>query len=149
MFLVCGQLSTIPTSRFASDFEVIGYIGKGGFGQVLKVRNKLDGVLYAVKIIKVREACPSGAVRSLVTVTLPDCAYLLWMHPQLEDDFQNRKMLREVTTISRLYHRHIVRYYQVETSLPICDKKRPCSSIFATSCVSPPLPTCRRRVGLD
>ena len=58
MFLVCGQLSTIPTSRFASDFEVIGYIGKGGFGQVLKVRNKLDGVLYAVKIIKVREAGP-------------------------------------------------------------------------------------------
>ncbi len=31
---------------------------------------------------------------------------------QLEDVAENRKILREVTTVSRLYHRHIVRYYQ-------------------------------------
>jgi eukaryotic translation initiation factor 2-alpha kinase 4 len=30
----------------------------------------------------------------------------------MEDVVENRKMLREVTTVSRLYHRHIVRYYQ-------------------------------------
>jgi hypothetical protein len=37
----------------------------------------------------------------------------------LEDDDQNKKMLREVTTISRLYHRHIVRYYQVGCTLTL------------------------------
>lgn len=40
-------------SRFQSDFEVLGKLGKGGFGEVVKARNKLDGVVYAVKIIKV------------------------------------------------------------------------------------------------
>lgn len=34
------------------------------------------------------------------------------MPTQLEDPSENRKILREVTTVSRLYHRHIVRYYQ-------------------------------------
>lgn len=40
-------------SRFQSDFEVLGKLGKGGFGEVVKARNKLDGVVYAIKIIKV------------------------------------------------------------------------------------------------
>ena len=40
-------------SRFATDFEALGKLGKGGFGEVVKAQNKLDGVVYAIKVIKV------------------------------------------------------------------------------------------------
>lgn len=40
-----------PVSRYATDFTEIGRLGKGGFGEVVKSRNKLDGGVYAVKKI--------------------------------------------------------------------------------------------------
>ena len=36
-------------SRFKSDFDVIGELGKGSFGAVYKVLSRLDGCMYAVK----------------------------------------------------------------------------------------------------
>jgi hypothetical protein len=39
-------------SRFRADFEALGKLGKGGFGEVVKAQNKLDGVVYAIKVIK-------------------------------------------------------------------------------------------------
>jgi hypothetical protein len=36
-------------SRFHSDFDVIGELGKGTFGSVFKVLSRLDGCMYAVK----------------------------------------------------------------------------------------------------
>ncbi|KAK3713919.1 eukaryotic translation initiation factor 2-alpha kinase [Vermiconidia calcicola] len=41
-----------PMSRYATDFTELGRLGKGGFGEVVKARNKLDGGVYAVKKIK-------------------------------------------------------------------------------------------------
>ena len=40
-----------PVSRYTNDFTEIGRLGKGGFGEVVKSRNKLDGGVYAVKKI--------------------------------------------------------------------------------------------------
>ncbi|CAZ82886.1 unnamed protein product [Tuber melanosporum] len=39
------------TSRYANDFTELGRLGKGGFGEVVKARNKLDGNTYAIKKI--------------------------------------------------------------------------------------------------
>ena len=55
--------------------------GKGGFGSVVKARNKLDGRIYAIKKVKLRGT---------------------------END---DKIFREVNALSRLNHRYIVRYY--------------------------------------
>ncbi|KAF9430611.1 hypothetical protein BGZ76_000773 [Entomortierella beljakovae] len=84
-----NQLNTSPStgnnlySRYRSDFEEIEFLGRGGFGEVVKARNKLDGRFYAIKKIK--------------------------LDPK--DNLTNRKILREVTTLSRLHHQFVVRYF--------------------------------------
>ncbi|KAF8758790.1 Anticodon binding domain of tRNAs [Rhizoctonia solani] len=67
-------------SRFREEWEELEFLGKGGFGSVVKAQNKLDGRIYAVKKIRLRGA----------------------------DD---AKIYREITALSRLSHRYIVRYY--------------------------------------
>lgn len=75
---------TNSTSRYSSDFEELEFLGRGGFGSVVKVRNKIDDRFYAVKKIA--------------------------LDPR--DIEYNKKILREVTTLSRLHHERIIRYYQ-------------------------------------
>eukprot|EP00042_Codosiga_hollandica_P050229 m.596051 g.596051 ORF g.596051 m.596051 type:complete len:1703 (-) comp58044_c0_seq4:40-5148(-) len=70
-------------SRYKTDFEELEQVGRGGFGFVMKVRNRLDQRVYAIKTTKVDSKKPS---------------------------FQ--KILREVALLSRLNHPHVVRYYQ-------------------------------------
>ncbi|CAE7198685.1 unnamed protein product [Rhizoctonia solani] len=67
-------------SRFREEWEELEFLGKGGFGSVVKARNKLDGRIYAVKKIRLRGA----------------------------DD---AKIYREITALSKLSNRFIVRYY--------------------------------------
>uniref|UniRef100_T1IQL0 non-specific serine/threonine protein kinase n=1 Tax=Strigamia maritima TaxID=126957 RepID=T1IQL0_STRMM len=70
-------------SRLQNEFEVLKWLGKGGFGDVLKVRNKLDGRVYAIKRI------------------------VLNQHNKL----LNKKITREVKLLSRLNHENVVRYF--------------------------------------
>ena len=69
----------------------MGVLGRGGGGEVVKVRNRLDRRIYAVK--KIILESERGAFAKAGAV-------------------QNRKLRREVTTISRMTHKNIVRYYQ-------------------------------------
>lgn len=71
-------------SRYLNDFEEIRFLGKGGFGNVVLCKNKLDGRQYAIKKIRLKD-------KSIDV---------------------NEKILREVATLSRLQHQHVVRYYQ-------------------------------------
>ncbi|GAA5826004.1 hypothetical protein JCM11251_000087 [Rhodosporidiobolus azoricus] len=68
-------------SRYRSEFEELEFLGKGGGGQVVKARNRLDNHLYAIKKIR-----------------LP------------ADKASEAKLLREVTIWSRMSHPNIVRY---------------------------------------
>ncbi|XP_019168429.1 PREDICTED: eIF-2-alpha kinase GCN2 isoform X3 [Ipomoea nil] len=73
-----------PSSRYLNDFEELQPLGHGGFGHVVLCKNKLDGRQYAVKKIRLKDK-----------------------NPPLNDH-----ILREVATLSRLQHQHVVRYYQ-------------------------------------
>lgn len=46
-----SMTSSGPFSRYKEDFVEEGRLGKGGFGEVVKARKKLDGHIYAIKKI--------------------------------------------------------------------------------------------------
>ncbi|CAH3159577.1 unnamed protein product [Pocillopora meandrina] len=77
-------ISGVPgKSRVECEFEKLQFLGRGGFGSVIKVRNKLDNCSYAVKRIPLN----------------PKSTQL------------NKTIIREVQLISRLNHENVVRYY--------------------------------------
>ncbi|KAM3955318.1 eukaryotic translation initiation factor 2 alpha kinase Gcn2 [Aphomia sociella] len=82
-------------SRLIDEFEVLAWLGQGGFGDVLKVKNKLDGGLYAIKRVKLN----------------PESVQL------------NKKITREVKLLSRLNHENVVRYYNawIESTIEMDD----------------------------
>ncbi|XP_060548861.1 eukaryotic translation initiation factor 2-alpha kinase 1 isoform X1 [Pantherophis guttatus] len=84
------------TSRYVNEFDEISRLGKGGYGTVYKVRNKLDGQFYAIKKILIKKA------------TKHDCM----------------KVLREVKVLAQLQHPNIVGYHTawMEHVQPACPK---------------------------
>ena len=84
-FKLKGQLAmdkSHSNSRYQTDFVEIKRLGKGGFGEVVQVKNNLDGRFYAIKKIKLKKGQDLG------------------------------RIMREVKTLSRMQHRHVLRYYQ-------------------------------------
>ncbi|KAJ4324106.1 eukaryotic translation initiation factor 2-alpha kinase [Neodidymelliopsis sp. IMI 364377] len=71
----------ISHSRYAEDWVEQGRLGKGGYGEVVKARNKVDNRIYAIKKIKQKSA-------SALT-----------------------EVLTEVMLLSQLNHPCVVRYY--------------------------------------
>ncbi|KAJ0355585.1 hypothetical protein KNSL1_000712 [Colletotrichum chrysophilum] len=69
------------SSRYREDFDEEGRLGKGGFGEVVKARKKLDGQIYAIKKV---------SQRSQASLT---------------------EILKEVRLLSQLSHPAVVRYY--------------------------------------
>ena len=83
---VIGRVGAeLDSSRYRQEFVEMSRLGSGASGQVWKVRNKLDRRIYAVKKIDLNAAENASVGQA--------------------------KIRREVTTISRLLHKHIVRYY--------------------------------------
>lgn len=78
------------SSRYTSDFVEAGRLGKGGFGEVVKARNKLDGRFYAIKKISQSSASALSGV------------------------------LSEIILLSRLNHPNVVRYFTawIEDEVP-------------------------------
>lgn len=68
-------------SRYETEFTEGGRLGKGGFGEVVKARHKIDGRVYAIK--KVHQA-GTGSLD---------------------------QVLSEVMLLSRISHQYVVRYY--------------------------------------
>jgi len=79
--------------RFDKQFEIIDILGKGGFGTVLKVRDRLEEQIYAVK--KVRLHLPFS--------------------DDLRRELKNHKVYREVLALASNNNsyelKHTVRYH--------------------------------------
>ncbi|CAG8976922.1 hypothetical protein HYALB_00011871 [Hymenoscyphus albidus] len=76
-------------STYHRKFEEICLLGKGGFGQVFRVRHILDQQEYAVKKIRV------------------SASQLAAIH----NEFQLQDLLNELRALAKLQHRNVVRYY--------------------------------------
>jgi len=79
-----ANTNQIYTSRYKSDFQQIKVLGKGGYGVVYLTLHKFDGRQYAVKQVFLSPSDSGG-------------------------EFD--RIMREVQTLSRMQHNHIVRYY--------------------------------------
>ncbi|VDD94685.1 unnamed protein product [Enterobius vermicularis] len=71
------------SNRLKNEFVYLDFLGKGGFGDVVLARNKLDGNDYAIKRIP--------------------------LDPR--DEKLNRKVMREAKLFSGLCHTNVVRYF--------------------------------------
>mmetsp|Transcript_21186 Transcript_21186/g.63109 ORF Transcript_21186/g.63109 Transcript_21186/m.63109 type:complete len:909 (-) Transcript_21186:252-2978(-) len=78
-----SQPGLFARSRYATEFEAIRRLGRGGFGQVVEARNMLDGMHYAIKVVTLKANVDQTAAE---------------------------KVLREVTTLASLDHGNVVRY---------------------------------------
>lgn len=76
-------------SRFQTDFDMLQCLGKGGFGVVFEVKNKLDDCKYAIK-----------------RIVLP------------KNKQSRERVMREVKTLANCEHNNIVRYFQAWVESP-------------------------------
>ncbi|KAK0860137.1 hypothetical protein LTS02_008687 [Friedmanniomyces endolithicus] len=81
----------LEPSRYLRDFDELAVLGKGGYGVVYQVRNRLDGLQYAVKKVPIS---PARMAR-------------IQKRGQVELD----ELLLELRTLARLDHPNIVRYF--------------------------------------
>ncbi|CAK4030422.1 serine threonine- kinase GCN2 [Lecanosticta acicola] len=77
-------------ARYLADFEELGPLGKGGYGEVFRVRHILDQRIYAVKKVPIKPAL-LAKIRS--------------GEASLDD------ALREIRCLSNFDHPNVVRYY--------------------------------------
>ncbi|CAH1153719.1 unnamed protein product [Phaedon cochleariae] len=69
-------------SRYTNDFDTLRCLGKGGFGVVFEVKQKIDECYYAIK-----------------RITLPN------------ETKSRERVMREVKALAKLEHKNIVRYF--------------------------------------
>ncbi|CAG8435853.1 673_t:CDS:2 [Funneliformis caledonium] len=74
----------LENSRYSNDFFELKLLGKGGFASVWQARNKLDGIKYAIKKVRLRGD------------RIPE---------------EKEKIFREIKFLARLEHKNVVRYY--------------------------------------
>jgi translation initiation factor 2-alpha kinase 3 len=78
-------------SRYTAEFEEEAVIGKGAYGEVYRVRNHVDGQLYAVKKIPLS----ARRLKQLQEGGMPELD----------------NILKEIRTLARLEHQNVVRYF--------------------------------------
>ena len=100
--------TTVPLvqyARYASELEELEALGRGGFGSVVRCRNKLDGRDYAIKKVTIQGGALSGNINNL------DLEVLQQQQQQQQFQQELARVLREVKVLAVLDHPNIVRYF--------------------------------------
>ena len=77
-----GTEAWYRSNRLKNEYDLHGLLGQGGFGAVIKVRNKFDGSFYAMKVVQLSRSSKNAIAT----------------------------MRKEVKLLSQLKHNHIVGY---------------------------------------
>ena len=93
-------------SRYLNDFTKIGRLGRGGYGEVVKVRHKLENQVYAIKIIRQTSASALS------------------------------KVLSEIVMLSQLNHPNVVRYFTAWTENEVPHRPESSLSSSSSSSIS-------------
>lgn len=102
-----SSVMTTTASRYSTEWEEVGRLGKGGYGEVVKARNKLDGRIYAVK--KISQKSPA----------------------------ELNQVLSEVYLLATLNHPYVVRYYTAWGSEEQDDHEAADESVYTESTTGP------------
>jgi len=102
-----SSVMTTTASRYSTEWEEVGRLGKGGYGEVVKARNKLDGRIYAVK--KISQKSPA----------------------------ELNQVLSEVYLLATLNHPYVVRYYTAWGSEEQDDHEIVDESVYTESTTGP------------
>ncbi|EME42826.1 hypothetical protein DOTSEDRAFT_53823 [Dothistroma septosporum NZE10] len=88
-----------PYSRYANDFTDLGRLGKGGFGEVVKARNKLDGGVYAVKKIRQMPHLLEQVLKEVVLLNRLNHPYVVrYYSTWVENDVQDSPLEDAIST---------------------------------------------------
>ncbi|XP_065561863.1 eukaryotic translation initiation factor 2-alpha kinase 1-like isoform X2 [Artemia franciscana] len=71
-----------PSTRLENEYTDINFLARGGFGRVFRAKHVLDGNIYAIKSILIRQS----------------------------KHWEMSKALREIQTLSRLHHPNVISY---------------------------------------
>ncbi|KAL1304425.1 hypothetical protein AAFC00_003423 [Neodothiora populina] len=84
-------------SRYLNDFVELGRLGKGGFGEVVKARNKADGGVYAIKKIKQTsvEQLQQVLSEAMLLHRLNNAYVVRYFSAWVEDDFSSTSAIEE------------------------------------------------------
>lgn len=81
---------SVQNSRYNNDFIEINLLGKGGFASAFRARNRLDGIYYAIKKIRLGSDIKETDSNN-------------------ENPYE--KIFREIKNLARLEHQNVIRYY--------------------------------------
>ncbi|CAK9442012.1 uncharacterized protein LODBEIA_P58110 [Lodderomyces beijingensis] len=97
-----GNSGSRVRSRYEREFEEIGRLGKGGFGDVVKARNKMEGTFYAIKKIKHRAGKLDSILNEVLSLARLNHQYIVryygtWVEELDEDSSCDDSVISSVT----------------------------------------------------
>ena len=98
--------NTPSISRYKTDFAELGRLGRGGYGEVVKSRNKLDGRFYAVKkIVQATTSSLDGVLSEIILLSQLSHPFIVryitaWIETEISAEEESGHSTEETSEIS-------------------------------------------------